>query len=44
MAVGTEVLYHKAVINSIPHEAGEINGRNWKAQFLLYKIVLMLIY
>ena len=40
MAVGTEVLYHKAVIDSIPHKAGEINGRNREAQFLLYKVML----
>ena len=43
MAVGTEVLYHKAVVDSVPHKTGEIYGRNRETQLLIYK-VLVLIY
>ena len=38
MAVGTEVLYHKAVVDSIPHKTGEIYRRNRETQLLTYKV------
>ena len=42
MAVGTEVLYHKAVVDSVPHKAGEIYSWNRETQLLTYNVLILM--